>query len=80
LLSDIVVPEKRIAIQVCYNVSDAATFERETSALLALNKFRPMGNLMIITQDTERQVELNGLCVDVVPVWKWLIIAAEQNI
>ena len=29
---------------------------------------------MIITRDTERQLKINGTEIEVIPVWKWLLM------
>ncbi len=28
---------------------------------------------MIITRDQEKKIEINGMVIDVIPVWKWLL-------
>jgi predicted AAA+ superfamily ATPase len=28
---------------------------------------------MIITRDAEKTVEINGVAIEVIPVWKWLL-------
>lgn len=70
---DFYVPETETAIQVCYALADADTFERETRALLALRKVLPCRRSLIITRDEERIVETEGEPIEVVPVWKWLL-------
>jgi predicted AAA+ superfamily ATPase len=29
---------------------------------------------IIVTWDTERQIEENGLTINAIPVWKWLLV------
>ena len=71
---DFVVPEKEMAIQVCYELGDenSETFRRETQAFVKFCKRTKYVDLTIITYNEERTVEVNGLNIDVVPIWKWL--------
>jgi predicted AAA+ superfamily ATPase len=41
-------------------------------ALLKITEVLECNKLLIITQDTERTLEMNGKTIEVVPVWKWL--------
>lgn len=72
---DFVVPESEIAIQVCYrlrnNIDD--TFRRETSALVAYNKYSGYKNLFIITYEEEEVLNNENTEIHVVPIWKWLL-------
>ena len=42
-------------------------------ALLKLNKVLPMRKLMIICKDEERDITVNDVTIQVIPVWKWLL-------
>lgn len=70
---DFYIPDEETAIQVCYNLSDAATLERETKALTDLDKMLPCKKLLVITRDEESVLKVDGKTVNVVPVWKWLL-------
>lgn len=70
---DFYLPDAETAIQVCYSISDAATLERETKALVALCKVLPCKNLLLITRDEERQLEIGDKKISALPVWKWLL-------
>lgn len=71
---DFYLPDNHTAIQVCYNLSDAKTYEREVGALVKLHEYEPLNNAIIITRDVERTIQLpNGLQIEVIPVWKWLL-------
>ena len=69
---DFVVYDEGIAIQVSYSLSDPETEKREVDALLKLNKVLPMRKLMIISKDEERDITVNDVTIQVIPVWKWL--------
>lgn len=70
---DFVVYDEGIAIQVSYSLSDPETEKREVDALLKLNKVLPMRKLMIISKDEERDITVNDVIIQVIPVWKWLL-------
>lgn len=71
---DFYVPDTGTAIQVCYDLDNSAgTFEREVKALLKIAEVLECHQLLIITRDTERMLEMNGKKIEVIPVWKWLL-------
>jgi uncharacterized protein len=70
---DFFIPEDHTAIQVCYNLdNNEGTLDREVKALLKMTEIVECDNLLIITRDTERTLEINGKTIEVIPVWKWL--------
>lgn len=70
---DFYIPEEEYAIQVSYSLSDEGTRKREISALLGLHKVMPLKKAVIVTLEEEENIEMDGLHIDVVPVWKWLL-------
>lgn len=64
-------------IQVCYNLDDIKTKEREIRALLKAGKELKCKNLLIITEnrDTEEYLEWFGIKgkIKFTPLWKWLL-------
>ncbi len=70
---DFYVPEIRLAIQVCYSLSDIETRRREVHALLKTAKHLDVDQMMIITKDEDDLIESDGWSIQVVPVWKWLV-------
>ena len=70
---DFYIPDNKTLIQVSYNISDIMTEKREISALLKLSKLVEVERFMIITRDQEKMIETNGIVIDVIPVWKWLL-------
>lgn len=70
---DFVIPDVSTAIQVCYNLDTEATTEREIAALVSLNKFRRYNHNFIITMDAEQQLSVDGISIEMVPVWKWVL-------
>lgn len=70
---DFYVPEEGLAIQTSYRMSDAATLEREVRALVALHSIHPLRKAMIITYEDEDTIKRDGLEIEVVPIWKWIL-------
>ena len=71
---DFYVPDTSTAIQVCFDLDNSAgTFDREVKALLKITEVLECRQLLIITRDTERMLEIKGRKIEVIPVWKWLL-------
>ncbi len=64
-------------IQVCYDISDVKTMERETRALIKAGKELKCRNLLIITEDYEAEKQVkwfgNRGKIKFIPLWKWLL-------
>ena len=70
---DFYIPEESWLIQVSYNISDVQTFEREVNGIVKAAKFLNAERLQIVTRNDERVIEKDGLSIEVLPIWKWLI-------
>ena len=57
-------------MQVLDNID---TKERETRAFVKLNNFIPDSKCILITNSEEAPLNCDGIEIDVVPVWKWLL-------
>ena len=73
---DFIIKENNIKqlIQVCYNINDINTKERELRALIKASKELKCNNLLVITEDYEAQEKNNGKKIKFIPLWKWLIL------
>lgn len=72
---DFFIPSENLAIQVSMQVlEDVDTLERETKAFVKLNQFIPDIKCLLITNSEETKLNCDGINIDVVPVWKWLLI------
>lgn len=65
-------------IQVCWNVRDEKTRNRELRSLAKAMKELRVSAATIITEETEGEEDLHGNTVTLVPLWKWLL--AEERI
>ncbi|MGD1821268.1 MAG: ATP-binding protein [Pleomorphochaeta sp.] len=70
---DFYIPEKNIAIQVCYSLSSEETKKRETKALIDFSKFKNCNKLFIITHDEEAEIVMEDKIIKVIPIWKILL-------
>lgn len=70
---DFYIPAEQTGIQVSYDITDLETRERETSALVKLNAFKPLRQALIITYNDEQTITAKDLEIKVIPVWKWLL-------
>ena len=62
-----------MAVQVSFSIQDYATRKREIEALYVMNETYKTVKNLIITFDEEDVIEENGLQIEVVPIWKWLL-------
>ena len=60
-------------IQVCYDIEDFTTKERELKALVKAGKELKCKNLKVITWDYEGEEEFKNRKVEFTPLWKWLL-------
>jgi len=60
-------------IQVCYNLDDLETREREIKSLIKAGRQLNCSNLTVITYDTEKTEEIRQRQINFIPLWKWLL-------
>ena len=60
-------------IQVCYDIEDIKTKERELKSLVKASKELECKNLLVITWDYEAKEDFKGSNIEFVPLWKWLL-------
>lgn len=71
---DFYIPSENLAIQVSMQVlGDVDTLERETKAFVKLNQFIPDTKCLLVTNSEETKLNCDGIKIDVVPAWKWLL-------
>ncbi|MDR3188892.1 MAG: ATP-binding protein [Prevotellaceae bacterium] len=71
---DFFVPQAQRAVQVAYSIADENTRRREVRALLKLAEAYPPLRLQIVTYDEEATLSENGVDIQAIPVWKWLLV------
>lgn len=60
-------------VQVCFDIEDIQTQKREIGALLKASKELSCGDLFIITEEVEKQKNYQGVKINYIPLWKWLL-------
>lgn len=70
---DFYVPDEKLAIQASFRMSEQATLEREIKALVALHGLYETQRNLIITYEDEGIMERDGIKIEIIPVWKWLL-------
>lgn len=73
---DFVIKEKqkiKQLIQVCYDLSNTGTKEREIKSLLKASKELKCNDLLIITDNLETEEIVENKRIKYVPLWKWLL-------
>ena len=65
---DFLVPERQIAIQVSYSITEEATRNREVFPLVKFAKSHPDWQCLLVTYDEEGTEDAIGI----IPAWKWL--------
>jgi len=63
----------RSLIQVCADINDFKTKERETASLIKASKELKCKDLIVITIDYEKEEKVNNKKAIFIPLWKWLI-------
>ncbi len=60
-------------IQVCYELSNPATEEREVTALLKASALFRCDQLKLITRHEEGVLKKHGKPIQIIPAWKWAL-------
>ena len=70
---DFYLPEAKLAIQVAYSIAGEAR-EREISNLIRLARAdTAIKRLVIVTKEEEENIEQQGISIEVIPAWKFLL-------
>jgi len=73
---DFIIKEKnkiKSIIQVCCNITDFITKERETKAIIKAGEELKCNNLIVITYDYENEEKIKNKKIKFIPLWKWLL-------
>ena len=67
-------------IQVCWNLTEPKTKERETRSLAKVIDELKAKEALLITEEYENEEEVRGHLVKFMPLWKWLLASQPQQI
>lgn len=76
---DFYIPSEQLGVQVSYNMIGQETREREISALVKLNAFKPLKRSIIITYNEEDVVVMGNQRIEIIPVWRWMLEGNEAG-
>jgi len=62
------------AMQVCYDLNNEKTKNREISGLLKAMSLYQLQEGYILTLDIEEELEVDNKKIKVIPIWKWLLM------
>lgn len=63
----------RQIIQVCHDIGNFNTKDREVRSIIKASKNLKCRNLLVITWDFESEEKLKGKKIKYIPLWKWLL-------
>lgn len=76
---DFFIEETGTAIQVAYSITNISD-DRETKSLVeAAKTLKEAKEFVIITYEEEKKLNMDGVKIQVIPVWKWLLKTDLQN-
>ncbi len=70
---DFFIPQTATAIQVCFSLSAAGNAREIESIAHAAKLVKESKNFVIITYGEEKTLETDGIKIEVIPIWKWLL-------
>jgi len=65
---------KFVLIQVAYSLADYKTKEREVKAIVEANKTINNTNNIILSYNEKDILEFDGVKIEIVPIWEWLLM------
>lgn len=76
---DFFIEETGTAIQVAYSITNISD-DRETKSLVeAAKTLKEAKEFVILTYEEEKELNIDGVKIQVIPVWKWLLKMDLQN-
>ena len=77
---DFYIPENATAIQVSYSITQStSTYEREVNALKKIPGALSCKRRLILTNDESDSIEDQYGTIEVLPVWKWLLLQGKNE-
>ena len=65
--------EGGVLVNVSYDISSPATFQREITALTEGMAYFGLDKSYLVTKEREETLQLQGKEIIIVPMWKWLL-------
>ncbi len=71
--ADFFVEETGEVIQVAYSVSNISSYRETRTLVEAARILKEAKRFIIITYEEEKELTVDGVKIEVIPIWKWLI-------
>lgn len=62
-----------LPVQVCWTLTDPDTRAREIKGLLKATTYCKVNEAWIITLDEEEELTIDGVHIQIIPAWKWML-------
>ncbi len=70
---DFYLPDKKLLVNVSYDISDVKTFEREIKGLQEAMTELKLTNAYLITDNKKETIVVKKQTIHIVPLWEWLL-------
>ena len=60
-------------IQVCFNINNQDTLQREIDGLIEAAQYFKCKNLLLVTNDDEKEILVENYKIKIVKAWKWML-------
>ncbi len=70
--------DKEYLVNVAYQIEDKKTFQREITALSEGMRYFNLTKSYLITSEKEETIEVDEGSIEVIPMWKWLLLEENQ--
>ncbi len=67
--------DRKVLINVCYDIENPKTYKRETEALIEGMNYFDMKESYLITANRDEIVEIEKKKIIITPLWKWLLVS-----
>ncbi|MFU8857323.1 MAG: hypothetical protein ACNA8S_10010 [Deferrisomatales bacterium] len=71
--------DRRELVQVCADLSDSGTRERELTALAEAATELELPGGTVVTEAEEGSWQAGGCAVEVVPAWRWFLLSGAED-
>ncbi len=71
--------DKEYLVNVAYQIEDEKTLYRETGALAEGMRYFNLNKSYLITSEREESIEIDEGSIEVIPMWKWLLMEEDNG-
>ncbi len=71
--------DKAYLVNVAYQIEDKQTFQREITALTEGMRYFNLKKSYLVTSEKEETIEVDERSIEVIPMWKWLLLEGNNE-